>query len=71
MSNIQDIKKEMSELFEKKHEYSNAEYLKRCNDLKAKYEMRLKSYFNRYVMHINYIEDEYIEMTYYKIKHLE
>ena len=25
MSNIQDIKKEMSELFEKKHEYSNAE----------------------------------------------
>lgn len=71
MSNVQDIKKEMSELFEKKHEYSNAEYLKMCNELKAKYELQLRTTFNRYIMHINYIEDEYIEMTYYKIKHLE
>jgi len=71
MSSIQNLRMQMSELFEKQQEYSNAEYLERCNELKAKYELALKSTFNKYIMQINYIEDEYIEIQYYRIKHLE
>jgi len=71
MLSIQNLKMQMSELFEKQQEYSNGEYLEKCNELKAKYELSLKSAFNKYIMQINYIEDEYIEMRYYRIKHLQ
>ncbi len=73
MTSIEDIRKEIDDLFEKQDEMTSLEYLTKSNELKRRYEILsnnntnntnlIFSYLN-YRPYINYINDEYTEIRY-------
>ena len=87
MTSLEDIQKEMDDLFEKQDEMTSLEYLTKSNELKERYELvsnnnNIHLYTNNlntilslanYRPHVNYISDEYIEIRYLRnsITHLE
>ena len=73
---IEDIQREMAELFECQDQMTSLEFLTKSNDLKRRYdylvarrnEINLNNRFNNfYRAQYNYISDEYIEIRYIPI----
>ena len=87
MTTLQDIQKEMNDLFEKQDQMTSFEYLSKSNELKQRYETfknndSYKIYMNNlnlilsyanYRPRIRYFSDEYVEIRYVRntIRHLE
>ena len=81
MTTLQDIQKEMNDLFEKQDQMTSFEYLSKSNELKQRYDS-YKIYMNNlnlilsyanYRPRIRYFNDEYVEIRYVRntIRHLE
>jgi hypothetical protein len=87
MSSLQDIQKEMDDLFQNQDQMTSLEYLTKSNELKRKYETfknndNYKIYTNNlniilsyadYRPRVRYFSDEYVEIRYIRntITHLE
>ncbi len=81
MTTLQDIQKEMNDLFEKQDQMTSFEYLSKSNELKQRYDsykiytnnLNLILSYANYRPRIRYFNDEYVEIRYVRntIRHLE
>lgn len=81
MTTLQDIQKEMDDLFEKQDQMTSFEYLSKSNELKQRYDsykiytnnLNLILSYANYQPRIRYFSDEYVEIRYVRntIRHLE
>lgn len=81
MTTLQDIQKEMNDLFEKQDQLTSFEYLSKSNELKQRYDsykiytnnLNLILSYANYRPQIRYFSDEYVEIRYVRntIRHLE